>query len=416
MKPKLYWTLFLSLIAMGLSETQAETLSRYNPENMEYLGAFRLPHGTFGDARTVDSPGAIEVDEKNGRFFMVGNTNKSIAEFRLPDSYSKSERLEDLPMVSPPTQNFVNIISRAENGNPNDVNLITGLKLIQGKLVANAAVYYDGSGSNRDTTLIVENPDDLAGSKVTGFMRLEGTAHSAGWITELPSPYQEIFGKDLIYGYASNISINGRLSIGPTLFTGDTVDLINSKSGETIETNALIDFGMYNKLHPDLSNDSLNNDLWTELSEAYYGFIVPGSRTYFTIGNSGGHSSGIGYKITQPNGYSCGGFCAKDHRDYYNHIWLWDMNDVERSFKGEIAAHEIRPYRWEKIKVPFQERSDNAPSLIIGATTTRSGLLYIVLDQADGLQSKYSTLPIILVYDLFPDIENPAPPTRVKVE
>jgi hypothetical protein len=143
---------------------------------------------------------------------------------------------------------------------------------------------------------------------------------------------------------------------------------------------------------------------------------VPGSRTYFTIGNSGGHSSGIGYKITQPSGYSCGGFCAKDHRDYYNHIWLWDMNDVERSFKGEIAAHEIRPYRWEKIKVPFQERSDNAPSLIIGATTTRSGLLYIVLDQADGLQSKYSTLPIILVYDLFPDIENPAPPTRVKVE
>jgi hypothetical protein len=42
-------------------------------------------------------------------------------------------------------------------------------------------------------------------------MRLEGTAHSAGWITELPSPYQEIFGKDLIYGYASNISINGRI-------------------------------------------------------------------------------------------------------------------------------------------------------------------------------------------------------------
>lgn len=385
---------------LSIVETSLATdLPKYSLQNMTYIGAFRLPHGTFGDSRVVDSGGPIVVDESRGSFFFTGSNRKSIAEFKLPAEIIDSDKISDLIMVAPPIQNFHNIIHRAEGGNPNDVNRITGLGLIDGKLVVNAAVYYDGSGSNYDTTLIIEDPSDLEKSLVRGFMQLEGAVHAAGWISAVPDPYIQTFDGEYIFGHSNNLPINSRNSIGPTAFSVRKDGLLASQRGDSISTNRLLDFSVSEKLHSDLLNQSLENDLWTEESQATYGFIVEGTSTYLTIGQSGGHKSEIGYKL----GPGCGGFCPTDPDDYYNYIWLWDVKDLEASYDGTIKPSDIRPYYYGEISLPFQTPEKDvlyAEHRVIGATSTKNGKLYIVLDEADKLQSAYSSLPIILVYDL----------------
>ena len=81
-------------------------------------------------------------------------------------------------------------------------------------------------------------------------------------------------------------------------------------------------------LKKDLFNEKGNNAVWTHLSQARFGFIVPGTSTYATFGSSGGHQSGVGYKLERPNANPCGGYCPQDPSDQYNYYWLWDMKDL----------------------------------------------------------------------------------------
>jgi len=409
---------FLVLFAVSSSKiySQVIDLPKYSLDNMQYLGAFRLPEETFGDARVAWSAGQIAVDPTGETFFFSGSNKRSIAQFKIPNSLSPSDSIEDLQIIDPPIQNFSNMLNRAPTGNPNEIGRITGLSLVDGKLIVNAAVYYDANAENEYTTLIVEDPSNLKGSVVRGYMKLEGGNHSAGWISRVPSQYVDLFNHTLIAGHASNLPINARNSMGPSAFLLDKQELLSSKSDELIPTVRLLDFGINNLLHPDVNNDSLSNNLWTELSYAFHGFIVPGTSTYLTIGQSGGHESGIGYKITQPNGYNCGGFCAYDHRDYYNYVWLWDVDDLVSSFKGELDPSEIRPYKFELVNLPHEDPLNQgyASSRVIGADFTPDGRLYIVLENADTLQSQYEKQPIVLVYQMFPD--RPEPPTNLNVQ
>ena len=107
--------------------------------------------------------------------------------------------------------------------------------------------------------------------------------------------------------------------MGPSAFSFDAREnVIYAPSGK-IPTTPLLDFSLKQILRDKstypivtdvnsiLYNRDGRNKLWTILSNAAYGFIIPNTRTYLTIGFSGGHESGIGYKITQNNGNQCGG-------------------------------------------------------------------------------------------------------------
>jgi hypothetical protein len=416
---KMVLSLLLTAQFFNVGSAYSQSLDRFDLSLMEYEGAFRFPHGTFGAARVVGSSGTIVVDEIRNRFFFVGSNHTSIGEFALPESLSKSTVLSDLPMIPQPRQNFTEIIARASTGNPNEVNRITGMFLSEDKLVVNASVYYDGSGSNLDTTLIVEDAEDLTNSSIRGFMQLEGAYHASGWISSIPDRWVESLGGDIVFGNANNLSINSRASVGPTFFSAQMSEVLSAEPGEKISSNKILDFSIDNPLSPDYRNATGENQLWTELSAAYLGIIVPNSSTYLTIGHSGGHESGIGYKITQPNGYQCGGFCANDLTDYYNYVWLWDVNDLVNAKNGLLKSYDIRPYFYGQIKLPFENNrsADQIKSLIIGANFSKSGRLYIVLDRVDDLQSSFSTLPIVLVYNLGAnsDANPPSPPSSIKL-
>ena len=146
------------------------------------------------------------------------------------------------------------------------------------------------------------------------------------------------------------------------------------------------------------------NNLWTEISKAKFGFIVPGTRTYAVFGSSAGHQSGIGYKII-PQGKTdpCPGPCTFDPDDSYNYYWLWDMAEVAQVLNGSKQPHEIVPYDYGVFNAPFQTNKATGEfqqhSIGHGYYDAANSKLYLSLIGA-GQLGDFDRPPLFLVYSL----------------
>lgn len=387
---------------------------RVGIEVLQYSGAFRLPASSYGASSLNFSQGPVAFDTLGDSIFIVGHAHhQAIAEFALP-ALVNSQVLGDLNMASAPVQVFAGVLNRATSGNPQNINRIGGLAVINHngarELVINGYEYYDADASVTHTTAVLPDPDDLAGSVVRGYFSFAGGAgHTSGWLSPIPEFWQDALGGTFITGQSSGIPIISRTSVGPSAFAFDPADLINNPAPTTpVQTSKLLDFSLTNPLHTDLSNQSLDNDLWTHLSRAVFGFIVPGTSTYLTLGYSGGHGSGVCYKCTQNNNNLCGGYCAPDADDYSLYYWLWDVNDLAQVRAGELAAHSVRPYDYGEFVAPFATKQLGG-----GSFDAASGRVFLTMQRADRDQGTYANPPVVLVYEL--DVDDVVPSKAVPV-
>jgi hypothetical protein len=403
------------LIVLGQTAVAADLFSI---KDLSYNGAMRIPLATYDESRIAYANGTFVVDSVKNSLYVVGHQHhQAIAEFHIP-GFEITQAIEGLPMAPAPIQGFSKVLDRAPTGNDQKLDRITGLELIKGSLVINAATAYDGNADNTDTTLVMDMPGDIKNSNITGYLRLDSRVHSAGWMTPIPSSLQDDFEGDYIFGYASNLSINGRLSMGPSAFVVSSEDLLSASSGEQILTTPLLDFSVKNQLSDDLSNTTGTNDLWTQVSNAYIGFIVPGTDTYAVFGNSGGHVSGVDYKIIQEDsGYLCGGYCPVLAKDVYNYYWFWNVQDLLKVKNGIMPPYELMPYEYGEFKLPYQDvGSDGVPKLINAASfDSRNNVLYFMLNNADAYQSKYESAPVLLAFDIV-TLKKPNSPSDFEVK
>ena len=377
-------------------------------ESFEYQGGFRLSGGGFGDSSYPHlsySPGVITYNPKNNSLFIVGHAyEQGIAEFVVPEIVN-SRDMADFNVGDEVIQNFAPFhdTDRVDTG-INGYFLVKGLSLIGEKLVVNYINWYDASGKETDTSVVFQDAANLATTDIVGPFQLEGAAHVAGWLTPIPDEWQGALGGSFVGGLSTG-SIISRLSVGPPAFVLTPEDkLLKDKVGTEIETKPLLDFSLRNMLYdksiygdsysdPDdiLYNRDLKNDLWTINSGAIYGFIVPGTNTYVTLGRSGGHESGLGYKITQDTGYVCGGPCPFVADDHYNYYWLWHVSDLHKVKQGIMEPHDVRPYEYGKFDTPSRAG-------VTGASyDASSGLLYISLSKGDTT-AEFSRPPLFYVY------------------
>ncbi|MFZ5569341.1 MAG: hypothetical protein ACOZF0_02975 [Thermodesulfobacteriota bacterium] len=398
--------------AMWLASTTAgwadnpSSLPLITMDDFQFEGAFRLPDDTFGDSNMNYSQGPLAYNPVNHSIFIVGHAHhQAIAEFAVPELVH-SGNIADLKMASPPVQNFVSVLDRVSGGNPQNLDRIGGLAWIMGpngpELLVNAYEYYDAPGDNSQTTLVIRDPANLSVSAVDGYFTFSGGAgHTSGWISPVPAAWQPVLGGTGITGQSSGLPIISRLSVGPSAFVFDPLSIVGQATVvDPVPTVKLLDFPLSDPLHADLSNTSLTNDLWTHLSRAVYGFILPGTRTYVTIGHSGGHASGVCYKCTQSNGNLCGGYCAPDPEDYYHFYWLWDLNDLTEVKAGRLATWDVRPYDHGIFSTPFPTHRLGG-----GSFDPASGRLFVNILEADRLQGTYSNPPVVAVYRFSTDPE-----------
>jgi hypothetical protein len=337
---------------------------------------------------------------------LVGHApDQAIAEYAVP-ALSLSDSLDSLSITPPPLQLYSKVLNRAQTANPENVNIIGGLHLAktsQGiNLFATCYIQYDANGAGKHSLLNITNPNSLADSPVKGFYILEGgPGHVAGWISPLPPELQALFGGSCIAGNSSGMSIISRTSVGPAAFAFNEEDVIaHSDHATPIRTVRLLDFDNdeAKRLHPDLLNQTNTNDLWTQLAQVEYGFIIPGTRSYLTIGRMGGLTSDICYKCEQDNGRLCPGYCAQAAEDdNYHYYWLWDINDFMLVKEGKINSYTPRPYAYGKLRVsPLIPGSARIGG---GSFDPQSGDLYVSFRDADK-GYKFSQPPLIAVFSV----------------
>ena len=381
--------------ATGASATADSELVQM--EDFSYLGAFRLPGGTYGVSSVDYAIGPLAYNPDHHSIFFAGHDHHhAIAEFAIPE-LSLSDDLLELNVADAPLQDFISLLDLPAEGNPDTLNRVTGMLYLDGQLIVNAENWYDASGDNRDTTLVATEGNDLSNSAIEGYFELEGAARAGGYMAPIPDEWQASFGANYLTGWSSVYSIISRYSVGPTLFTFDPQDMLTASAGSngTVATTPFLNYA-YGSGHY-LSEDALVNeeggasDLWNYLSNGVYGFIVPGTSTFAVFGSSGGINSGIGYKITQDNGNLCGGYCAYAADDYYNYYWFFDVREIL------VAEHpyDLTPYAYGSWLVPFD---DNGRHAIIGGTFDEEhGVLYLTLSKA-GQVGTYDRPPVIVAF------------------
>ena len=238
----------------------------------------------------------------------------------------------------------------------------------------------------------IRNAENLASSNIDGYYELTGAANAAGYMAPIPPEWQADFGGAYLTGWSSVYSINGRYSIGPSLFVFDSDNLLNgsANSGPTTAT-AFMNFPFGgNWLDPNYTQTGPGgaSALWNFLSTGVFGFIVPGTSTFAVFGSNGGINSGIGYKIR-----GCGGFCSYDAADNYNYYWLFDVRDILNA----SAPHDIQPYAYGQVSVPFDNGGDY--KIVGGTFDPDTRMVYLTLAYAGGLtQTDYT--PLIIGYEI----------------
>ncbi|WP_340679169.1 hypothetical protein [Paraglaciecola sp.] len=375
---------------------------KFSIENMEYLGAFKFSNKEFGQSSMNFASGKMALSEDGKSMFVVGHAQQMmIGEFKIPPLI-KSNQLSEIAQVDEFKQGFVDVLGKLKKENTQKISGIHGLLEYQNKLIVNGARYYDASATTKHTSFVVEDADNLESSAVHGFYSLEGGAHASGWISPIPTGLTDKLGGTHIAGFASNIPINSRLSIGPSAFSFNLIDLLKSEPG-TVKTNGLLDFSLDHPLSNDAYNKTKTNFLWVELSAAIYGFIVPNTSTYAVFGKSGGHKSGIGYKITQDDGQLCPGPCAKEANDNVNYYWLFDVNELINVKQGNEPPYLPRPYEYGIFYSSFENNFDmKTPNskLISGATFDfNNNILYLMVGGVKR-STRYENTPIVLAYKI----------------
>jgi len=312
--------------------------------------------------------------------------------------------------VASPSQNFYwpykdvwqdnSFTARAHNG-----LFIGGMCVVNEKLVGTLYGMYVSDTSM--APLWVLDGTDLDGDGIRGMWdspNIDGS-HYAGWISPIPSEYQSALRGTHLFGMSQgNLrSLNFRGSNGPSLFTYDfnAPSSITGASppanGTPLDMNRFMDFGIYG-----LSADqNAPGAIWTNISEAYYGFIIPGTRTYAVFGYSGGHKNGVNYGDASWLGVKS--YYANDRTDYDNHYWLFDLDDIlNASDPGSPRPYEhgSMDTAWHEDGEPY--RSPYAGFIRGGSYDPVNKILYLVAHDAEpqSHRNSESSLSIIIAYDL----------------
>ncbi len=240
---KLVYYVGVLLISSNQAIAGLSDLPRIQSSDIEYLGAFALPSGTYGDSRFGYSGRGVTPynDNSSGKrtLFMEGHDwdSGTVGQVEIPSTFSKNSNWSSLPKATV-LQNFHDIA----DGNWSSLgttsyNAVFGMLPYNGRLIVGATSWYDASCS-QNASHGVSSFNLSQTNDFQGFYSINAVANArslGGYMTTIPSEWRTSFGGPALTGNAA-LSIIGCISSGPaaTVFNPDHLGVQSTVSGTTV--------------------------------------------------------------------------------------------------------------------------------------------------------------------------------------
>jgi hypothetical protein len=170
--------------------------------DVEYLGAFRPL--TADNRGSNSAMGTLGYNPANNSLFMAGHPSESaIAEFEIPNEFSKEQNPENIIQANV-LQEYFTILDKRDIGN--QTNRINGLLYYNGNLIVTSEIWYDANADNKDNVQVFSNANDLSSSSYVGMLQLEGEAKAADYMSEIPNNLKSTLNADYIVARGAKIS------------------------------------------------------------------------------------------------------------------------------------------------------------------------------------------------------------------
>ncbi len=317
-------------LAIFAATVSAQELPRWQVSQLVFEGALVIPHT---DEAPMDRAAGALAFTADGHMLVMGRGNAA-ATLEVPATLGSSADPEQLPKISAQWTQSMRGIKPPYRHEPVP-NTLMGIGIVGRALISNWTPFYPGSPKPHDSTTVMANADAMGAPGPWMTMdRVEGSddwvspSLYGGWVTPIPPEWQAKLGGKWLCGASGGLPISARFNAGPTAAVCDAEAMVR---GEMHPVRPLLSTRLANA--DTIHGGGGDAQMWTHVSRAAYGVILPGTRTYLVVGFSGGHHSGIGYKTlssSNPNGcpYQNGGYCIKDPQDAYAYYWLYDVDEM----------------------------------------------------------------------------------------
>jgi hypothetical protein len=363
--------------------------------DLKYLGAFRLPSGTYGGSSFGYGGWSLAYNAANNSLFIVGHDQQQmVAEITIPQVINSSD-INSLKRAT-----VLQVFGDASDGLLGGMK-VGGLLVQQGTLYGSGYIYYDSTGSQTHSHF--QTGLDLA-SAAQGLYRV-GTlkaGYVSGYMADIPASWQSLFGAPALTGNCCK-SIISRTSYGPAVFAFDPKTL--GKQDPTPAT-PLLYYTSTNPLDWGQQSDVMN------ASTQIFGVVFPaGTRSVLFFGKQG----------TGPLCYGTGGECGDPafgahgfHAyPYRAQVWAYDANDLLRVKNAQIQPWQVKPYGIWPLSFPIPGHEINRLGGV--AYDVATGRIYVSKYHGDG------TMPLIHVFQAgsvgstSPTLSNPNAPSNLSL-
>ena len=367
--------------------------------DIEYIGAFKFPATGGGVEDTLHyAAGVMTYDPANHSIYIAGFGGANIFEYEVP-TLSFAESVAGLTTASAARQANFKPLSALTKTHPAQVSDETiGMILYENHLIVNRLVYYTGEETG-NTTFVIENPRSLHRDSVRGYFNMQGNEKCAGYMGRIPPGLQAELGGQFFCGNSLGLSVDGRLSDGPSFRTFNPAEVVSlTTPGAAFSTSApLLEYprgdGLRDKPPGKAEADRSIMYQWSEMCRARSGLIPNGARTLMGVGVQAGANSGTHYDA---------GPIPNDTSDYDFHYWLYDLDDLIAVKNGAAQMNAPAPYYngilpgpAELIApLPATYNHGRYTEMNHGCYDPGSGLLYVPNRERDDGR------PIVMVYKI----------------
>ena len=374
------------------------------PENLKFIGAFKLPDGTSNQTSFSFAARGLAFDPIRNALFISGHSwYQYTAEVSIPTPVD-STNIASLPTATglQPLTDALDGKLAAINPTASSGQSLGGYLVYNNELIISAYSYYDGNASQVASHFV--RPLNLSSGSVSGPYRI-GPLYPgfvSGYMTLVPSEWQSLLGGPALTGNCC-LNVISEQSSGPSLSVFDPASLSGAAAVNSTE---LVGYPIQNPLaaYNSTFTQSTASDGGTVANGNYFNgttrvtgvVFPPGTRSVLFFGKQGmgnfcyGQGTTdqaiVGQEADGPSDLWCydpAGSAKGTHAYPYEfEVWAYDANDLLQVKEGNEEPYQIRPYAVWTLNPPINP--DNNRHLDGAAYDPATNRLFVAQQCGDG--------------------------------